>query len=191
MGSPSRWKFARAREVRPFSARVLLVAGLVLGFARVASGQQALLGAAIGLASGLEIGDGGGRTTTWRLARTRAAASVDWRSDEDPKTIVLGQLFAEIEPQTSLGMELRWGRAMGNNLEAYLGASATLAPATLFGPVVAARYSPLGMKGAWPVFVEPSMTVLPFGTDLPSSKAIVWSLVTVGFRIDLSPQTEP
>jgi hypothetical protein len=31
---------------------------------------------------------------------------------------------------------------------------------------------------------------MPFGTDLPSSKALVWSLLTIGARVDLSP-SEP
>jgi hypothetical protein len=34
---------------------------------------------------------------------------------------------------------------------------------------------------------------MPFGTDLPSSKALVWSLLTLGVRLDLSstPSSEP
>jgi hypothetical protein len=177
------------------SPRALTAATLALALASptLARAQQALIGASIGGASGLEIGDGGQPQTVWRLARTRAAASVDWRSDEDPRTIYLGQIFAELEPATSLGAELRYGRAVGSYVEAYLGASATLAPATLFGPVVAARYYPLGAKHEWSPFLEPSLTVMPFGTDLPSSKALVWSLLTLGVRLDLSstPSSEP
>ena len=158
---------------------------------RIARAQQALLGGSIVAASGLEIGDGGGRPTAWRLARTRVAAAFDWRNDEDRRTIFMGQLFAELEPQTSVGIELRYGRSFGAAFEGFIGASATLAPATLFGPVIAGRYYPLGMKSEWALFVEPSLSVLPFGTDLPSSKAIVWSLLTIGARVDLSPSTEP
>jgi hypothetical protein len=164
---------------------------LLLTAPNAAHAQQALLGASIGGASGLEIGDGGQPQTAWRLARTRAAASVDWRNDEDPRTIYLGQLFAELEPATSLGVELRYGRAFGSLFEGYVGASATLAPSTLFGPVVAGRYYPLGTKHEWSPFLEPSLTVLPFGTDLPSSKALVWSLLTLGVRVDLSTPSEP
>jgi len=175
-------------------ARAAVVCTLAVAVAlapRLAHAQQALLGGSIGAASGLEIGDGGGRTTTWRLARTRVAAAVDWRNDEDRRTIFMGQVFAELEPQTSLGIELRYGRSFGEIFEGFIGASATLAPATLFGPVVAGRYYPMGMKSEWALFVEPSLSVLPFGTDLPSSKAIVWSLLTIGARVDLSPSTEP
>ena len=170
---------------------VACTAALMLAQIPAAHAQQALIGGSIGAASGLEIGDGGERTTTWRLARTRAAASVDWRNTEDRRTIYLGQLFAEIEPQTSFGIELRVGRSFGQSFEGYLGGSATLAPSTLFGPVVAGRYYPFGTTGEWALFVEPSLSVLPFGTDLPSSKAIVWSLLTVGARVDLSPPSDP
>lgn len=158
---------------------------------RGAGAQEALLGASFGAASGLEIGDGGDVMTVWRLARTRAVAGVDWRNPEDPRTIVYGQLYAELDPAVSFGVEGRYGRAFGSHFEGYVGLSATLAPATLFGPVAAARYYPFGLKSEWSPFVEPSLSVMPFGTDLPSSKPIVWSLVTVGVRLDLSPPSEP
>jgi hypothetical protein len=169
----------------------LFALALALVAPRSARADEALLGASFGAASGLEIGDGGDVMTVWRLARTRAVAGIDWRNPEDPRTIVYGQLYAELDPAVSFGVEGRYGRAFGSHIEGYVGLSATLAPATLFGPLAAARYYPFGVKSEWSPFVEPSLSVMPFGTDLPSSKPIVWSLVTVGVRLDLSPPSEP
>ncbi|HLK39068.1 MAG TPA: hypothetical protein VKU41_20040 [Polyangiaceae bacterium] len=145
--------------------------------------QTLLLSGEVGLASGVEGGDPGTGSTTFRRARTRFEAGGDLRSDEDRVDAFALRAFAEIEPHVSVGGELRYVRYIGQHFTGFAGFTGTLAPHTLFGGVVGVQgFIPLGKTLS--LLIEPSFSALPFGSDLPTDQPLLWGLLCVGIRGD-------
>jgi hypothetical protein len=159
----------------------LAAAALALLASTTASAQ--VMGADIGAASGMEAGDDGTGQTAFRRARTRLRASVLWQTEEGNSGMA-AVAFVEVEPHTSFGGEVRYTYAFSRRLEAFGGATGTFVPHILFGGVAGA--TALFGKGDMRFFVEPSISALPFGTDLPTSGVLLWGLVSVGVRGDIS-----
>ncbi len=161
---------------------VALAAALVsLATSTAASAQ--VMGADIGAASGMEAGDDGTGTTAFRRARTRLRASVLWQTEEG-NSGMSAIAFVEIEPHTSFGNEIRYTYAFSRRMEAFGGATGTWVPHILIGGVAGATF--LFGKSEMRLFVEPSISALPFGTDLPTSGVLMWGLLSVGVRGDIS-----
>lgn len=164
---------------------ITTVALLVL-FPTCACAQEALFGGAFALGSGLEAGDAGRGVTNFRRARTRILAGVDMRSDELPRHGLGVYGFAELEPHSGFGGEVRYMGWLSKSFVGFVGFSTLFAPHTLYGGVVGAElHFPMPKLGI-SVFVEPSVSVMPFGTDLPTDRTLLWTLLTVGVRADLS-----
>jgi len=162
-------------------AAALLTTILTLATATTASAQ--VIGADIGAASGMEAGDDGSGTTAFRRARTRLRASVLWQTEEG-NSGMSAIAFLEVEPHTSFGSELRYTYAFSRRMEAFGGATGTFVPHILIGGVAGTTF--LFGKGDMRLFVEPSISALPFGTDLPTSGVLMWGLLSVGVRGDIS-----
>jgi hypothetical protein len=91
--------------------------------------------------------------------------------------------FVEIEDRATLGGEARYLRWASRSVGAYAGVTGTIVPETLFGGTVGARLIiPMGRAG---IFVEPSLSVLPLGSDLPQNGPLIWTLLTIGLRLGL------
>ena len=141
------------------------------------------MGADIGAATGMEAGDDGTGQTAFRRARTRLRASVMWQTEEGSSGMS-AIAFVEVEPHTSFGSELRYTYAFSRRFEAFGGATGTFVPHILFGGVAGGTF--MFGKGDMRLFVEPSLSALPFGTDLPTSGVLLWGLLSIGVRGDLS-----
>lgn len=168
---------------------VTLATAAMMLAARSARADEPVLGGQVSLGTGIEGGEAGDNSgTLLRRARTRLAAAVDVRSSADRAQAFMVVGFAEVEPHTSFGGELRYLRALGARFDGFLGVTGTLAPHVLYGADVGARFHvPIGRTMS--AFFEPSFSVIPFGTDLPSDKPIFWTLFSFGVRADLvSPQ---
>jgi hypothetical protein len=169
---------------------MITTALLVVVVAPRARAQNLLFSGEVGLASGVEGGDPGSGTTEFRRARTRLTAGADTRSDEDPIEALGLRAFVEIEPHTSLGGEVRYIRWLGEHFTGFAGFTGELAPHTLVGALVGVQaYIPLGPVS---IFIEPSFSALPFGTDLPTDHLLLWGLLCVGVRGDFitAPKSE-
>jgi hypothetical protein len=146
-----------------------------------ARGQQLLLSGDFAVASGVEGGDTGTGATALRRARTRIEAGGETRTDEDSIESFGLRAFAEVEPHTSLGGEVRYVRWLAPMFSGFAGFTGVIAPHTLFGAVAGADfYIPLGKSIS--IFIEPSFAALPFGTELPSDHVLIWGLLSVGVR---------
>lgn len=138
----------------------------------------------VGLASGLEGGDAGAGEIEWRRARARFSAGVELRSDEDADQGYHVRIFAELEKRGSVGGEARYVLWPSPKLGVYAGAVGTIAPETLIGGGIGARYLiPIGSRAG--IYVEPSFSVLPLGSDLPGSTPLMWMLLSAGVRLGL------
>ena len=161
----------------------ITTAFLAMSATSTATAQTLLLGGEVGAATGLEGGDPGTGTTAFRQARTRFEAGADVRSDEDRLNGLGLRGFAEIEPHTSVGGEVRYIRWLGQRFTGFAGFTGTLAPHVLLGGVVGVQvYIPLGRT--FSLLIEPTFSALPFGTDLPTENVLLWGLLCVGVRGD-------
>lgn len=163
--------------------RSVSLASALLCLATATSASAQVMGADIGAASGMEAGDDGTGQTAFRRARTRLRASVLWQTEEG-NSGMSALAFVEIEPHTSFGSELRYTYAFSRRMEAFGGATGTFVPHILLGGVAGATF--LFGKGDMRLFVEPSISALPFGTDLPTSGVLMWGLLSLGVRGDIS-----
>lgn len=154
---------------------------LVLLVASPASAQQWQLAARAGAASGVEAGDPGTGSTLFRRARTRLLLAVDAAIDERPEPAYELQIFAELEPHTSLGGELRLSTSLGTASRGFVGVVGVAAPHTLLGGGFGVRLL-MDDPATTCLFVEPSVTVLPLGTDLAGDQVIVWGLLSLGIH---------
>jgi hypothetical protein len=137
----------------------------------------------LGVATGVEGGDDGTGATAFRRARTRIVAGAELRRDGDRGNGLLLRGFAEIEPRTGFGGEVRYARWFHPRFAGMVGVTGTFAPHVLVGPVAAVQlHIPMD---AISIFVEPSLSVLPFGTDLPTDRPLIWGLLTFGVRLDV------
>lgn len=143
-----------------------------------------LIDGELGLSTGLEGGDDGAGEIEWRRARTRVSAGVEMRSDEDADQGYHFRAFAEIEKRGSVGAELRYALWPSPKLGVFAGASGTITPETLFGGVIGGRYLlSIGKRAG--IYVEPSFSVLPLGSDLPGDTPLYWALLSAGVRLGL------
>jgi hypothetical protein len=136
----------------------------------------------VGIGTGLEGGDAGKGKIEWQRARTRISAGVEIRSDEDADQGVAFRAFAEIEKRGSVGGEARYVRWASPTFGLYAGLIGTLAPETLFGGGIGARFL-IGKKAG--IWIEPSFNALPLGSDLPGDTILLWALVNGGVRFGL------
>ncbi len=137
-----------------------------------------------GLGTGLEGGDTGTGKLGWRRARLHITTGIDLRDDEDEADALGFRAFAEIEKRATLGGEARYERWISHNVGAYGGVIGVVTPETLFGGTVGADVViPFGKRAG--LFLEPSFSVLPVGSDLPSSGPLLWFLFSAGIKLGL------
>jgi len=154
----------------------------LIGSSTPAAAQQWDLEARGGLGTGVEAGDNGVGTVVFRRARTRVFAGVLGRIDERPKNAYELVGFAELEPHTSFGGELRLSRNLGGSTTGFAGLVGVAAPHTLFGGGFGLRVSLSEDLSTPTLFFEPSVSVLPLGTDIAGDQVLVWGLLSAGFH---------
>lgn len=160
------------------------VAATLFGVSSASAGEGWLIDGEAGLATGLEGADPGSGSIEWQRARTRIVAGVQLRTDEDESEGTAFRAFAEIEKRGSVGGEARYARWIHPTVGAYAGVIGTIAPETLFGGTVGAHFIiPFGDRVG--IFVEPSFSALPVGSDLPGDGILLWGMLTAGVRLGL------
>lgn len=143
-----------------------------------------LLDGNFGIGSGLEGGDTGTGKLGWRRSRLHITTGIDLRNDESQADALGFRAFAEIEKRATFGGEVRYERWLSHNVGAYGGVIGVVAPETLFGGTVGADVViPFGKRAG--LFLEPSFSVLPVGSDLPSSSPLIWLLFSAGIKLGL------
>jgi len=152
--------------------------------ARPAHAEGLLLDGTFGIGSGLEGGDTGTGQFGWRRARLHITTGMDFRNDESQADALGFRVFAEIEKRATLGGEARYERWLSHNVGAYGGLIGVVTPETLFGVTTGMDLViPFGKRAG--LFLEPSFSALPVGSDLPSSGPLVWLLFSAGLRLGL------
>ena len=152
--------------------------------APAARAEGYLLDGNFGLGSGLEGGDSGSGQLGFRRARLHLTTGLDLRSDESQADAIGFRAFAEIEKRATLGGEVRYQRWLSHSVGAYLGVIGVVTPETLFGGTVGADVViPFGKRVG--LFLEPSFSVLPVGSDLPSSSPLIWFRLSAGIKLGL------
>jgi hypothetical protein len=172
---------------RPLFRRLSVSAatlGSAMFLATPARAQEGwLIDGEFGVAGGLEGGAPEGQALGWRRARMRLVTGVDLRTDESESEGMGFRAFVEVEGRGTLGAEARYLRWATKGVGAYAGLTGTIVPETLFGGTVGARFIiPMGRAG---IFVEPSLAVLPLGSDLPQNGPLIWALLSLGLRLGL------
>ncbi|MCA9645712.1 MAG: hypothetical protein H6718_17960 [Polyangiaceae bacterium] len=161
----------------------LLTLAIVSALAPAAHAQELVITGELGLGSGLEGGSVDGQTE-WQRARTRLTAGSTFHVDEFPEEAWGARAFVEFEPRVGVGAEGRYLRWLSDSFGAYAGVTAAFAPETLFGGGIGLEFNiPLAEKTR--LYIEPSFTALPLGTDLPSGSVLMWALVSIGVSLDL------
>ena len=149
-----------------------------------AGAQRLVLGGQGAVATGLEAGDRGSGQTTFRRARTRIVAGLSGKVDETPKDGVGVLVFVEVEPHISAGAELRLMHWFSPTFVGFAGGTGAFAPHSLLGGVAGVQiHVPLDSCDTT-VFFEPSLSVVPLGTDLPSDHVLIWGLLSAGIHGD-------
>lgn len=138
----------------------------------------------LGFATGLEGGNAGTNRMLWERARFRLNGGVDLRNDEDPLQGFGFRASLELEKRGSLGAEVRYSRWLGRAFGGFAGVCGTVAPESLLGGTAGATLLiPLGPKGG--LFLEPSISAFPLGSDLPENSVLIWGLLTLGVNVRL------
>jgi hypothetical protein len=178
------------RRASPFRARLALsrvslptlICAMLLALPARAEGW--LYEGFLGVGSGLEGGNAGTNQLSWQLARLRLSTGVDFRSDEDPVQGFGVRGVFELQKRGSIGAEVRYSRWLSNVFGGYAGVCGTIVPETLVGATVGGTLRlPFGKRGG--LFIEPSFSALPLGSDLPSGSVLFWGLLTVGVNVNL------
>ncbi|MEO6602326.1 MAG: hypothetical protein ABIQ16_20765 [Polyangiaceae bacterium] len=152
--------------------------------ARPAHAEGYLFDGNFGIGTGLEGGDTGAGKLGWRRARLHITTGIDLRDDESEADALGFRAFAEIEKRATLGGEARYERWISHTVGAYGGLIGVVTPETLFGGTVGADIViPFGRRAG--LFLEPSFSVLPVGSDLPSSGPLLWFLFSAGIKLGL------
>ena len=160
-----------------------LAAAAFVGSTKAAQAEELLMDGNFGLGTGLEGGDPGAGLE-WRRARLRVLGGVDLRSDEGPADALGFRAFVEVEKRASVGAEVRYQRWMARNFGVWAHLTGTIAPETLFGGGFGATaIIPFGKKVG--LFIEPSFSALPLGSDTPGDTVLIWGLLSVGARFGL------
>ena len=161
----------------------LLTLAVVSCLAPSARGQELVVTGELGLGTGLEGGSVDGQTE-WQRARTRLTAGSTFHVDEFPEEAWGVRAFVEFEPRAGVGADGRYLRWLSDTFGAYAGLTAAFAPETLFGGGIGLEFNiPIAEKAR--LYIEPSFTALPLGTDLPSGSVLMWGLLSVGVSLDL------
>ena len=159
------------------------IAGAIL-LAQPAHAEGYMYQSYFGIGSGLEGSDAGTGTLGWQRARLRLSAGLDLLDEDDPVQAFGFRAAVELEKRGSLGGELRYSRWLGRGFGGFVGVTGTVAPETLLGGVVGATLViPLGKR--FGLFVEPSISAFPLGSDLPGDSVLIWGLLTVGVNVRL------
>ena len=146
-----------------------------------ASAQQYLIGANLGLSSGIE---GGGALGGLDMARLRMRLGADLRIDESPDDILEFGLLAELLPKSGFGADVRYERAASDRFFVDAGALAILAPASLYGVCAGLTYR-LPISKRTQITLGPEADFFFLGTDLPDG-TVIWQVrVQGGVRVDL------
>jgi hypothetical protein len=152
--------------------------------ARSGHAEGYLVDGDFGVGTGMEGGDSGMGKLGWRRARLRINTGIDLRDDESQADALGFRAFAEIEKRATFGGEARYERWISHNVGAFGGVLGVVTPETLFGGSVGATVVfPLGKRAG--LFLEPSFSVLPVGSDLPSTGPLIWLLFSVGIKLGL------
>lgn len=173
------------RKIRIGLVRAVSVSTLAAAIflALPAHAEEQLIEGQVGLGTGMEGGDSQG-TMAWRRARARVVAGVDLRTDEDEAEGLGFRVFAEVEKRATVGGEARYEYWPSHGIGAYGGLIGTFAPETLFGAGVGVTLVvPMGRRAG--IFIEPSFSALPLGSDLPGKNVLVWGLLSAGLRLGL------
>ncbi len=137
-----------------------------------------------GIGSGIEGGDKGLGNYGFRRARLHITTGVDLRDDENQSDALGFRAFVELEKRGSLGAEVRYERWLTRTVGVYGGLIGAVTPFTLFGGTVGATVTmPFGKRAG--LFLEPSFSALPVGSDLPSSTPLVWVLFSAGIKLGM------
>ena len=171
-----------AAVIRNSVSVITLVCAIFL--AKPAHAEGYLFDGNFGLGTGLEGGDTGTGKLGWRRARLHITTGIDLRDDESQADALGFRAFAEIEKRATLGGEVRYERWISHTVGAYGGVIGVVTPETLFGGTVGADVViPFGKRAG--LFLEPSFSVLPVGSDLPSSGPLIWFLFSAGIKLGL------
>ncbi|HEY4014521.1 MAG TPA: hypothetical protein VGM06_14365 [Polyangiaceae bacterium] len=169
----TRWRLAA-----PLSLSLSLA---YVGFAGDASAQQYLIGASLGLSSGIE---GGGAAGGLFRTRTRLRLGADLRVDEFPDDIFEFAAVAELEPKAGFGADARYARAAGEHFIVDAGLIGILAPASLYGACAGLDYR-LPISKRTQILFGPEADFYFLGSDLPDG-TVIWELrLQAGIRADL------
>lgn len=164
--------------------RTLGLTALLLAYAAPARAEGWLMDGELGVGSGLEGGDDGSGKMKWRRARLRLSAGFELRSDEDADQGYHFRAFAELEKRGGVGGEARYALWPTRRVGVFGGAVGVVAPETLVGAGVGARFLiPLGARAG--VVIEPAFFALPLGSDLPGDTPVYWALLSAGVRLGL------
>jgi len=150
----------------------------------VASAQQEMLAGQVGVGSGFEGGSPGEGSVIWHRARTRAVVGLDFAVDEPGYNAFGFRSFVELEHRVTLGGTFHYTRWIAQKFGLFVGVTAVIAPENMFGGTAGAQFIiPLGKKSG--IFIEPELSALPVGSDVPDGSVVVWVLVNAGLRFDI------
>jgi len=167
--------------VRLIRGAFLALSVASVAFAADASAQQYLIGASLGLSSGVE---GGGAAGGLFRTRTRLRLGGDLRIDESPDDIFEFAAIAEVEPKAGFGADVRYARAAGEHFVIDAGLMGIVAPSSLYGACAGLDYRlPISKRSQ--LFFGPEFDIYFLGSDLPDG-TVLWELrVQAGLRADL------
>jgi hypothetical protein len=160
----------------------LAVIALTLGAPSAARAQQWLMGGEASVATGAE--GGGDPRGVFRRARTTMRLGGDLRVDERPSEFYAAGVLMELEPRTTFGVDLRYGRLISPRWSVDAGVIGFLTPETLLGVSVGAMGRDNPGKGL-AFMVGPRVDVMFAGSDLPTSRPIWQLLICGGIHVDL------
>jgi hypothetical protein len=163
---------------------IMAVAATAMLAPTTAHAQKLLLGGSVAYAGGVEGGDGGLGVTAFRRARSRVVVAVDGRIDEDPDQGLQVVGWVEVEPMATVGGELRYLRWLNPRIAGFVGGTVAIAPHNLLGGDVGLQFY-FPSRDNFGVFVEPSFAAVPFGSDLPSDRMLLWGLISIGLHAKL------
>jgi hypothetical protein len=150
----------------------------------LASAQQEMLAGQVGAGTGFEAGSPGTGSVDWHRARTRAVVGLDFAVDEPGYNAFGFRSFVELEHRASLGGSFHYTRWIAPKFGLFVGFTGVAAPETLFGGTAGAQFViPLGKKVG--IFIEPELSALPIGSDLPEGSVLIWLLLNAGVRFDI------
>jgi hypothetical protein len=149
---------------------------LVLGGNALAQSYDAT--AVADVATGVESGGAG-----VRRARSRLRLGVELRVDERPSDAFIVACLVDVEPKSSVGFDLRYGRLVGPFLLT-AGPIGYVAPQSLLGGAGAAT-ARVSWSSHLALEVGPEVTAFALGTDLPDGSVLWQALLKGGLRVDL------